>query len=55
MTTESKNNKLLVLCSLILITVLLLGSFVVSLKIENIIYLVLLYGFVIIHMLETKK
>lgn len=55
MTTENKDNKLLVLCSLILITILLLGSFVVSLKIENIIYLVLIYAFVIIHILETKE
>ena len=55
MTTESRNDRLLVLCTVVLVTVLLLGSFVVSLKIENIIYLVLLYGFVIIHMLETKK
>lgn len=54
MTTENKDNKLLVLCSLILVTVLLLGSFVVSLKVENIIYLVILYSFVIIRIVDNK-
>ena len=47
MTTENKNNMLLVFISIILLTIILLGSFVVSLKIENILYLIILYGFIL--------
>ena len=49
MTIQNKDNKLLVVCSVVLLTVLLLGSFVVSLKIENIIYLVIVYGTIMFH------
>ena len=53
MTIQNMDNKLLVVCSVVLLTVLLLGSFVVSLKIENIIYLVIIYGTVMFYnMLE---
>lgn len=55
MTTENKNNMLLVFTSVLLMTIILLGSFVVSLKIENILYLTVLYWFVIFQMLETRK
>lgn len=49
MTTEEKNNKMLITYLIVLLTILLLGSFVVSLKIENIIYLVFIYVFVMIY------
>lgn len=54
MTTESRNDRLLVLCTVVLVTVLLLGSFVVSLKIENIIYLILFYVILIMHTIGMK-
>ncbi len=55
MTIQNKGNKLLVVCSVVLITVLLLGSFVVSLKIENIIYLVIVYGTIMFHSIFSNE
>ena len=55
MTIQNKDNKLLVVCSVVLITVLLLGSFVVSLKIENIIYLVFIYGTIMFHKILSQE
>ncbi|MBQ9318170.1 MAG: hypothetical protein IJR82_00865 [Bacilli bacterium] len=49
MTTEEKNNKMLIIYLIMLLTILLLGSFVVSLKIENIIYLVFMYVIVMLY------
>ena len=49
MTTEEKNNGLLIIYIMALLTILLVGSFVVSLKIENIIYLVIIYGTVMFY------
>lgn len=49
------DNKLLVVCLVVLLTVLLLGSFVVSLKIENIIYLIFVYGIIMFHGLLIKE
>lgn len=49
MTTEEKNNKMLIIYLITLLTILLLGSFVVSLKIENIIYLVFMYVIVMLY------
>lgn len=49
MTTEEKNNGLLIIYIITLLTILLVGSFVVSLKIENIIYLVIVYGTVMFY------
>lgn len=52
---QNQNNKLLVLCIGVLLTVLLLGSFVVSLKIENIIYLMFVYGTIMFHSILSKE
>lgn len=52
---QNKNNKLLVLCIEVLLTVLLLGSFVVSLRIENIIYLIFVYGTIMFHSILSKE
>ena len=49
MTTEERNNRLLIIYLFVLLTVLLLGSFVVSLKIENIIYLAFMYVAVVLY------
>lgn len=54
MTTENKNNMLLVFILIILLTIILLGSFVVSLKIENILYLIILYGFILIQSISNE-
>ena len=51
---QNTDNKLLVVCIIVLITLLLLGSFVVSLKIENIIYLVIVYGIIMFHSMLIK-
>lgn len=51
---QNTDNKLLVVCIVVLITLLLLGSFVVSLKIENIIYLVIVYGIIMFHGILIK-
>ena len=55
MTIQNMDNKLLVVCSVVLLTVLLLGSFVVSLKIENIIYLVIVYGTIMFHSIFSNE
>ena len=55
MTIQNMDNKLLVVCSVVLLTVLLLGSFVVSLKIENIIYLMFVYGTIMFHSILSKE
>ena len=52
---QNKDNKLLAVCSVVLLTVLLLGSFVVSLKIENIIYLVIVYGTIMFHSILSDE
>ena len=52
---QNRDNKLLVVCSVVLLTVLLLGSFVVSLKIENIIYLVFIYGTIMFHNILSNE
>lgn len=52
---QNKDNKLLVVCSVVLLTVLLLGSFVVSLKIENLIYLVFVYGTIMFHNILSQE
>ena len=55
MTIQNMDNKLLVVCSVVLLTVLLLGSFVVSLKIENIIYLIIIYGTIMFHSILSNE
>ena len=55
MTIQNMDNKLLVVCSVVLLTVLLLGSFVVSLKIENLIYLVIVYGTIMFHSIFSNE